>query len=321
MLIHPLARATTTSLQVAGTLQALKTNRPIGTHDGTFHCDEALACGLLKLLPEFAEKDILRTRNEEILKECEVVVDVGATYDPDNLRFDHHQRSFETKFEDNRCTKLSSAGLVYKHFGKRIISTIATHHKIELNETIEDKIYTKVYSSFIEHVDAIDNGVPAMTGDKNYDVTTSLSARVGSLNPQWNQEYGDMSKGEFTCLQFKHAVDMTLNEFINCVSRLLLHWLPAREYVERAVKNRESVHESKRIIKLEKSVPWTAHLFELEAEILQENKEKLAYVLYQRDSGDWSVQCVPEELGSFTSRLPLPIPYRGLRDDELSKAW
>lgn len=25
----------------------------IGTHDGTFHCDEALACALLRLLPEY----------------------------------------------------------------------------------------------------------------------------------------------------------------------------------------------------------------------------------------------------------------------------
>lgn len=26
----------------------------IGTHNGTFHCDEALACALLRLLPEYA---------------------------------------------------------------------------------------------------------------------------------------------------------------------------------------------------------------------------------------------------------------------------
>ena len=26
----------------------------IGTHSGSFHCDEALACAMLKMLPEFA---------------------------------------------------------------------------------------------------------------------------------------------------------------------------------------------------------------------------------------------------------------------------
>lgn len=30
-----------------------KTSATIGTHDGTFHCDEALACYLLKRLPQY----------------------------------------------------------------------------------------------------------------------------------------------------------------------------------------------------------------------------------------------------------------------------
>lgn len=32
----------------------------IGTHDGTFHCDEALACFMLKQLPEYKEAEIIR---------------------------------------------------------------------------------------------------------------------------------------------------------------------------------------------------------------------------------------------------------------------
>lgn len=32
----------------------------IGTHDGTFHCDEALACALLKLLPQYKDASIVR---------------------------------------------------------------------------------------------------------------------------------------------------------------------------------------------------------------------------------------------------------------------
>ena len=191
-----------------------------------------------------------------------------------------------------------------------------------MDDDSTNKIYNKVYDSFIEHIDGIDNGVPAFTGDKNYDVSTSLSARVGRLNPQWNQEFTRKSeKIEYTSKQFKTAVDIALNEFVECVSGYLLQWLPARKYVEKAISNRSIVHESMRIIQLERFVPWQSHLFELEETLLNDQQEKLAYVLYQRDSGDWSVQCVPEELGSFTSRVPLPSPYRGLRDEELSKAW
>ena len=64
----------------------------IGTHNGTFHCDEALACFMLKQLPEYRHADIVRTRNPEELAKCDVVVDVGGVYDPEKHRYDHHQR-------------------------------------------------------------------------------------------------------------------------------------------------------------------------------------------------------------------------------------
>ena len=60
----------------------------IGTHDGNFHCDEALAVSMLKLLPEYSDATILRTRNPELLKQCGIVVDVGAVYDHANKRYE-----------------------------------------------------------------------------------------------------------------------------------------------------------------------------------------------------------------------------------------
>lgn len=35
----------------------------IGTHDGCFHCDEALACYMLKLLPRYKDATIIRLDN------------------------------------------------------------------------------------------------------------------------------------------------------------------------------------------------------------------------------------------------------------------
>lgn len=41
----------------------------IGTHDGNFHCDEALALGMLQLHPTYTDKfDILRTRKPDLLE-------------------------------------------------------------------------------------------------------------------------------------------------------------------------------------------------------------------------------------------------------------
>lgn len=38
----------------------------IGTHSGCFHCDEALACFMLKQLPEYSNAEIIRTRDKEV---------------------------------------------------------------------------------------------------------------------------------------------------------------------------------------------------------------------------------------------------------------
>jgi uncharacterized UPF0160 family protein len=66
----------------------------IGTHDGKFHCDEVFAVYMLKKLPQFATHAIVRTRDPAILKQCEIVVDVGGIYDHQIKRYDHHQREF-----------------------------------------------------------------------------------------------------------------------------------------------------------------------------------------------------------------------------------
>ncbi len=54
----------------------------IGTHSGTFHCDEALGCFLLKQTPLFKDAEIVRSRDPEVLKDLDVVIDVGGTYEP-----------------------------------------------------------------------------------------------------------------------------------------------------------------------------------------------------------------------------------------------
>ena len=92
-----------------------RTTPLLGTHSGTFHCDEALAVFLLRLLPAYGPTaPLVRSRDPAVLEECTVVVDVGGVYDAQALRFDHHQRGFEEVFGSGFSTKLSSAGLVYK---------------------------------------------------------------------------------------------------------------------------------------------------------------------------------------------------------------
>ena len=53
---------------------------------------QVLACYMLRKLPEFSDANIVRTRNQEVLETCDIVVDVGGVYDPSKHRYDHHQR-------------------------------------------------------------------------------------------------------------------------------------------------------------------------------------------------------------------------------------
>jgi hypothetical protein len=89
--------------------------KTIGTHNGTFHCDEALAVFLLRQTDTYKDASLKRSRDPAVLGDCDIVVDVGAVYDESKLRFDHHQRGFTEVFGHGFSTKLSSAGLVYKY--------------------------------------------------------------------------------------------------------------------------------------------------------------------------------------------------------------
>ncbi|XP_042554716.1 MYG1 exonuclease isoform X2 [Dipodomys spectabilis] len=280
----------------------------IGTHNGTFHCDEALACALLRLLPEYKDAEIVRTRDPEKLASCDIVVDVGGEYDPQRHRYDHHQRTF-TETMSSLCpgkpwqTKLSSAGLIYLHFGHKLLAKL-------LGTSEEDSI---MYENFVEEVDAVDNGISQWEeGEPRYTLTTTLSARVARLNPTWNQPNQDTEAG------FKRAMDLVQEEFLQRLDFYQHSWLPARALVEEALAQRFQVDPSGEIVELAKGgCPWKEHLFHLESGLSP--PVAITFVIYTDQNGQWRVQCVPKEAHSFQSRLPLPEPWRGLRDDALDQ--
>lgn len=120
----------------------------------------------------------------------DIVVDVGGVYDADKHRYDHHQRGFTEVFGEAGFTKtkLSSAGLVYKHFGKEIIATVLGLPKDD--EKVEI-LWLQLYLELIESIDAIDNGINLTSGELAYNQRTDLSSRVRRINPRWNEPSSD----------------------------------------------------------------------------------------------------------------------------------
>ena len=62
-------------------------------------------------------------------------------------------------------TKLSSAGLVYLHLGKEVLSEVT---EIPVEDPSMPRLYEKVYEKFIEEIDAIDNGIDQYDGNPRY---------------------------------------------------------------------------------------------------------------------------------------------------------
>lgn len=290
------------------------TVKRVGTHNGSFHCDEALGCFMIRLTDKFSDARIVRTRDPQVLETLDAVLDVGGIYDPSRDRYDHHQKGFEEAFGHGFTTKLSSAGLVYKHFGAEII---AKELNVDQEHPDVHRLFLAIYKSFMEAIDAIDNGINQFDTDQppRYVNNTHLSSRVGRLNLDWTDADQSSDKENEA---FERAMALAGSEFLDSVRNHARSWLPARSIVMECLEARQDIDPSGEIMVLTRFCPWKLHLFELEQEMKIDPLIK--YVLYQDErSKHWRVQAVGIAPDRFESRKALPTQWRGLRDDELSK--
>jgi len=291
----------------------------IGTHSGIFHCDEILACFMLRQLPRFAGAKIVRSRDDKVLKECDIVVDVGGEFDKDRNLFDHHQKSFQHSLSSlrpefpNYNVRLSSAGLIYTYFGEEVIAEILkTKCGLNIEQQVLKKIFEKVYQGLIQEIDGIDNGVPMYDGEPQYRISSDISSRVGRFNSTWNStDAFDVQS------QFEKAMVIAGEEFVDRVLYYGTVWYPARSIVAESLESRFSVHESGEIIDFKQICPWKDHLFDLEIENSLEGVVK--YVLFCGGTGDYRAACVPNKPGSFVCRKFLHKQWRGVREQDLQK--
>jgi len=119
----------------------------------------------------------------------DLICDVGAVYKPETQRYDHHQRTFNSfwnKDYEAKGIKLSSAGLIYKHYGREILSNILREvWNTKYEEKVLERVFEKLYSWFFVEIDAIDNGIP-IAKDIRYGINTDLNSRIGRFNKPWN---------------------------------------------------------------------------------------------------------------------------------------
>ena len=227
----------------------------------------------------FPTFNLIRTRNKEIINAADIVLDVGGEYDPEKGRFDHHQRGGGGEREDG--IPYSSFGLIWKKYGLEICQG---------NQDVADSVDTGLVSV----IDAIDCGYV-----KGVATGISLSHTISMFNPTWQEE------GDF---------DACFNEAVKFASQVLARFIAsvnggisAKVIVAKAIEDAEDP----RVIVLEKYTPWKRTVHSLSQQAL--------YVIYPSQTGQWRIQTVPVELGSFEDRKSLPKLWAGLNGKELQE--
>ena len=238
---------------------------------------------MLRQVPEFWGAKVTRSRDDKVLSKLDIVIDVGGVYDHPSKRYDHHQRGYDERFDNdaNRCTKLSASGLVYRHYGNELIAT----RYPDLSESQARLAYRKVYDRLLEALDAIDTGVEACPPGVEllYKDSTGLSSRVARLNPRWNEVDPDgrrPSEDE----RFEEAVHLCGADFVSVLTGIVESDLPAQSIVQQAVQYRHKVDSSGEIVMFPNGgLPWRDHLYDAERNMKVEALVK--FVLYQDIAG------------------------------------
>jgi uncharacterized UPF0160 family protein len=227
----------------------------------------------------FPSFTLIRTRDVEIIAKADIVIDVGGVYDPETGRFDHHQRGGAGERENG--IPYSSFGLMWQKYGLDICQG-----NQDVANGVDASLVSKIDAIDCGHVEGIYAGI-------------SLSQTISMFNPTWQED---------------SHFDTCFDEAVDFASRVLTRFIAsssgginAKAIVAKAI----DIAQDPRVIVLEKYTPWKKTVHAL--------SEKALYMIYPSHSGQWIIQTVPVEPGSFEDRRPLPKEWAGLSDKTLQE--
>jgi uncharacterized UPF0160 family protein len=271
------------------------------THSGKFHCDEVFAYAVLRfalgLSTPGQDHTLLRTRKPELIETGDIVWDVGSVFDAAANRFDHHQRGAPLRGDG---TPLSSAGLVWQSYGAHAVAAMLERSGAA---RFAPAIAAELDESWVRRIDEIDNSVAA-AGPLTRD-SLNLAALVGEFNPPWDSpDANGPAAGDAAFLEAAAMVAAMLARRVDS--------LRARLLAEATVLAAHGACEDARLLVLETGMPWKNAVFEHDLPVV--------FCVSPASNGNWMVDTMPPEPGSFAQRLPLPEGWAGLQGEELAAA-
>ncbi|HEY8609710.1 MAG TPA: MYG1 family protein [Roseomonas sp.] len=275
--------------------------RPVlATHGGKFHCDEVFAYAVLRLALRLREPGgdhlLLRTRKPELIEGADIVWDVGSLHDPAAKRFDHHQRGAPLRRDG---TPFSSAGLVWQIYGERAVASLLEPAGAA---GFAPEIAAELDRTLIRRIDEVDNGVSA--SGPVLDDNLGLASLVGDFNPAWDDPAASGANAG-------DAAFLEATGFAEGILRRRVNGLRARHAAEASVLAAHHAGEDPRILVLDRGMPWKGAVFTHDLPVL--------FTVSPASNGNWMLDTMPPEPGSFAQRQPLPEGWAGLQEGELAE--
>ena len=272
----------------------------LATHGGKFHCDEVFAYAVLRLALGLSQPGLdhtlLRTRRPELIEQADIVWDVGSVFDQERGRFDHHQRGAPLRADG---TPYSSAGLIWRVYGERAVGALL---RAAGAGGFSAAIAAELDGGLVRRIDEIDNGVSA-SGPVKRD-SHGLAALIDEFNPCWDDPAANgPAAGDDAFLEAA--------AFAGAVLGRRVETLRARHAAEAAVLAAHERSEDPRLLILETGMPWKNAVFTHELPVL--------FAVSPASNGNWMLDTVPPEPGSFEQRLALPEAWAGLQAEELAR--
>lgn len=259
----------------------------IVTHNGNFHTDDVFAVAALHIL--FPGAEIIRSRDEKVIRSADIVVDVGEIDDATSNRFDHHQKGGA----GGRLNGIpySSLGLVWKKYGEELCGTKDVMENI-------DQI-------FVQPIDAGDNGVDTFTtvipGVSPY----LIHGIVNSYRLTW-KEVDDWDKRFDECM--KWAVS-----FLSRLIKIQKDIVEGESIVRKAYEQ----SEDKRLVIIGEKYDFGRELI---GNALSKSPDPLYAISCRRDHRDWRLLAIKKGGGSLEPRKALPESWRAKRGEEFDRA-
>lgn len=259
----------------------------LATHNGPYHADDLFAYSVLKEI--YQHNTLIRTRDQALIKAAFVAFDVGGTYDPNNLRYDHHFKPVPAR-PDGR--PYSSFGLVWKHQGLTYLRRLFKDVELPLLE----KVHEVVDDRFVSQIDRSDNGIGAEP--RHTDASVFLEAFNPSVTV--DQATEDKMFRKTSCFAGK-----IFKEFVkSCKREQLAHRLFRMS--ARPVSPQILVFEAD-----SRADAWLS-LVQLDPAYAETK-----FVVHPDGNGGWRCRAVPIPTNSFKPRVPFPAKWAGKSDAQL----